>query len=69
MQRDKLLRTMDYSKAVKDKNKEIISRKPATFPRAKEQDDMLSKRKLVRLPATQGCRRAGGGRGEGRGSG
>ena len=43
-----MLRQHDYAKAVKDKNsKELMAKKPPAFPRTKEQDDMLSKRKLV----------------------
>ena len=43
-----MLRQHDYAKAVKDKNaKELMTKKPPAFPRTKEQDDMLSKRKLV----------------------
>ncbi|XP_076457480.1 uncharacterized protein LOC143291487 [Babylonia areolata] len=46
--RDKLLRQQDYSKAVNDKNmKDLTTKKPATFPRQSQQDDMLSKRKLA----------------------
>ena len=49
-----MLRQTEYAKAVKDKNtKELMAKKPPAFPRTKEQDDMLSKRKLVSAMETE----------------
>jgi hypothetical protein len=49
LQKEKAQRQLEYAKAVNDKNtKEFMTRKPPTFPRAKDtQEDILSKRKLV----------------------
>ncbi|KAL8617831.1 hypothetical protein ACOMHN_040179 [Nucella lapillus] len=46
--RERFQRQMEYAKTVKDKNsRELPSKKPPAFPRLKETDDMLSKRRLA----------------------
>nr|KAG5688643.1 hypothetical protein BaRGS_017497 [Batillaria attramentaria] len=46
--REKMLRQMEYAKAVKEKNtQDIMTKKPPAFPRPKEQDDIMNKRKVA----------------------
>lgn len=43
-----MIRQTEYAKAVREKNtKELMNKKPAPFPRPKEEPDVIDRRKLV----------------------